>query len=83
MFDELLTLRHTGDFGGDPSAITFEWFAHPDVDGTPPMPLPDPDNGQLNGLFIDGHAEGCNRSRLGELGVNALFGPDTKPGYFD
>ncbi|MCB1008629.1 MAG: hypothetical protein KDB94_07025, partial [Acidobacteria bacterium] len=49
VFDEALTLRHSGDFAGQADGIEFEWFFHPDVDGTPPTPLPDPDNGQLNG----------------------------------
>ncbi len=49
IFDEQLVLRHSGDFGANPDALEYEWFYHPDADGTPPMPLPDPDNGQLNG----------------------------------
>ncbi|MDJ0653629.1 MAG: hypothetical protein QNJ40_05735 [Xanthomonadales bacterium] len=49
IFDEQLVLRHSGDFGGNPDALEFEWFYKPDLDGTPPMPLPDPDAGQLNG----------------------------------
>lgn len=49
IFDEQLTLRHSGDFGGNPDALEFDWFFHPDMDGTPPTPLPDPDGGQLNG----------------------------------
>ncbi len=55
VFDEQLTLRHSGDFGGNPDGFEFEWYFHPDEDGTPPQPPPDPDNGQLNGwlLFTD------------------------------
>lgn len=49
VFDEQLTLRHSGDFAGNGDAIEFEWYFHPDLDGTPPEPLPDPENGQLNG----------------------------------
>ena len=49
IFDEQIVLRHSGDFGGNPDALEFEWFFHPDEDGTPPMPLPEPSNGQLNG----------------------------------
>lgn len=51
IFDEQLVLRHSGDFGGNPDALEFEWFFHPDMDGTPPMPLPQPEIGQLNGWF--------------------------------
>jgi hypothetical protein len=49
IFDEQLVLRHSGDFGGNPDALEFEWFFKPDIDGTPPLPVPDPENGQLNG----------------------------------
>ncbi len=49
VFDEALTMRHSGDFAGQADGLEFEWFFHPDIDGTPPSPLPDPDNGQLNG----------------------------------
>ncbi len=49
VFDEALTLRHSGDFAGNVDGIEFEWFFHPDEDGLPPSPNPDPDNGQMNG----------------------------------
>jgi hypothetical protein len=49
IFDEQLVLRHSGDFGGNPDALEFEWFFRPDQDGTPPSTLPDPSTGQLNG----------------------------------
>ncbi len=39
-------------------------------------------HGCANGLFIDAHGEACNRFRLERLGVRALYGPDTVPGYF-
>ncbi|NBD96079.1 MAG: hypothetical protein GVY11_06365 [Gammaproteobacteria bacterium] len=51
IFDEQLTLRHSGDFGGDPDALEFEWYFRPDQTGLPPEELPDPDSGQLNGWF--------------------------------
>jgi prepilin-type N-terminal cleavage/methylation domain-containing protein/prepilin-type processing-associated H-X9-DG protein len=38
--------------------------------------------GSANGLFLDGHAEACNRPRLERLGIEALYGADTIPGYF-
>ena len=40
VFDEQLTLRHSGDFGGHPDDFNFEWFSTPDTGGTPPG-LPD------------------------------------------
>jgi len=49
LFDEQLVLRHSGDFGGNPDALAFEWYFHPDANGTPPMPLPDPSTGQMHG----------------------------------
>src|SRR5206468_1790229 len=30
VFDERLTIRHSSDFGGDPSGLEFEWYYHPD-----------------------------------------------------
>jgi hypothetical protein len=61
VFDEQLVLRHSGDFGGNPDALEFEWYYHPDSDGTPPMPLPQPEVGQLNGWFklATGGAQGA------------------------
>lgn len=49
IFDEQITLRHSGDFGGNPDALEFEWFFQPDLTGLPPQPLPNPETGQLNG----------------------------------
>ena len=37
---------------------------------------------RANGLFIDGHVEACNRPRLENLGIAALYEIDTVPGYF-
>jgi len=48
VFDENLTLHFNGDFGGRSDEIEFEWYYHPDEDGTPPEP-PDPEHGQMNG----------------------------------
>jgi hypothetical protein len=76
IFDEQLVLRHSGDFGGNPDALEFEWFFHPDMDGTPPMPLPQPEIGQLNGWFqfptpnpqgqVDISIEGANIQTLSD-----------------
>ncbi len=35
-----------------------------------------------NGFFLDGHVEACGRIRLENLGIQALYGQDTVPGYF-
>jgi hypothetical protein len=39
-------------------------------------------NNHADGLFIDAHVESCKRTRLEQLGIQALYGPDTVPGYF-
>ena len=39
-------------------------------------------SGCANGLFLDAHVESSNRARLEGLGIQALFGPDPVPGYF-
>ncbi len=49
VFDEKLTLRHSGDFGGNPENFSFEWYYHPDTGGFSPTPLPSPETSQLNG----------------------------------
>ncbi|RME80717.1 MAG: PKD domain-containing protein, partial [Caldilineae bacterium] len=41
LFDEKLTLRHTGDFGGRPDKFQFQWFIAPvDDTGVSPTALP-------------------------------------------
>lgn len=37
---------------------------------------------RADALFMDGHAESVNQSRLDRLGINVFFGPDNRPGYF-
>ncbi|RLE34503.1 MAG: hypothetical protein DRJ61_05085, partial [Acidobacteria bacterium] len=74
VFDELLTLRHSGDFAGQADDIEFEWFFHPDEDGTPPTPLPDPEGGQMNGWFkfpVD-NPFGANEVTIGGANILAL-----------
>lgn len=39
-------------------------------------------NRKANGLFIDGHVEANNRTRLESLGISALFDVDTVPAYY-
>ena len=36
LFDEKLTLRHSGDFGGEPEKLYFAWYYKPDQTGLPP-----------------------------------------------
>lgn len=37
VFDEKLTLRHTGDFAGEPEKVFFQWYYQPDATGIPPL----------------------------------------------
>jgi prepilin-type processing-associated H-X9-DG protein/prepilin-type N-terminal cleavage/methylation domain-containing protein len=39
-------------------------------------------NKRANGLFLDGHVEGCKRLRLEAVGILGLFEKDTIPAYF-
>ncbi|HIE11466.1 MAG TPA: prepilin-type N-terminal cleavage/methylation domain-containing protein [Kiritimatiellae bacterium] len=39
-------------------------------------------DGRANGLFLDGHVESCDRNRLTAMGINAVYGADTRPGYW-
>lgn len=49
VFDEKLTLRHSGDFGGMPEKYQFEWYYHPDMDRLSPSPPPSPETFELWG----------------------------------
>ncbi len=43
VFDEQLTLRHNGDFGGDPSRLNFDWYyalKEKDCPSIPSLPYP-------------------------------------------
>lgn len=43
-FDQYVTMRHSGDFGGDPSQITFDWRYTFPVDGQVPTTTPSSDS---------------------------------------
>ncbi|MDX1570480.1 MAG: hypothetical protein R3200_08345 [Xanthomonadales bacterium] len=74
IFDEQLVLRHSGDFGGNPDALEFEWYYHPDIDGTPPEPLPSPETGQLSGWiqFPVGDGMGVNEISIEGANIQTL-----------
>ncbi len=74
IFDEQITLRFSGDFAGNSDALEFEWYSHPDADGTPPFPLPDPENGQLNGWlqFPVSNPFGANQITIGGANIQTL-----------
>jgi hypothetical protein len=74
IFDEQLVLRHSGDFGGNPDALEFEWFFKPDIDGTPPTPVPDPASGQLHGWiqFPVSDAQGAVEINISGANIQTL-----------
>jgi prepilin-type N-terminal cleavage/methylation domain-containing protein/prepilin-type processing-associated H-X9-DG protein len=39
-------------------------------------------NGSADVWCVDGHVEAMRKPRLERLGINALYGPDTIPGYY-
>ncbi len=75
VFDESVTLHFNGDFGGRMDQIQFQWFYHPDEDGTPPEPLPDPEHGQLNGWIevpVPDSGRGANDVTIGGANLQTL-----------
>jgi hypothetical protein len=54
VFDEKLTLRHSGDFGGEPEKLYFAWYYKPDNSGLPPELPDDPTNTSGWVLFDEG-----------------------------
>lgn len=70
VFDEQLTLRHSGDFGGGPDALTFDWYYQPDQTGVPPALMPEPEAGRLNGWISLGPPQaGRNDFTIGGPGL--------------
>lgn len=78
VFDERLTLRHSGDFGGAPENLAFEWWTHPDSAVFSPLDVPIVDT---NGVVIDARGwvlykaatPGQNFITIGEGGESSLF----------
>jgi len=72
VFDERLTLRHSGDFGGEPQKYEFEWYYQPDQNGSsPPFPVTATDQTNWNGWIRfptspSGTNNGFNDVTLGE-----------------
>ena len=54
VFDEKLTLRHSGDFGGEPERLWFAWYYKPDNSGLPPaLPEDETDPSGSGWVFFD------------------------------
>jgi hypothetical protein len=58
LFDEKLTLRHSGDFGGEPEQLYFAWYYKPDNTGLPPD-LPQ-GTSDTNGWVLFDQGQGLN-----------------------
>ncbi len=80
VFDERLTLRHSSDFGGDPTGLEFEWYYHPDDSPSVRTTLPLVDG---NGTITDARgwqaipltvpANGANAVTIGDGGQSSLL----------
>ncbi len=74
VFDERQTLRHSGDFGGEPQNAEFEWYYHPDDSSFNPEDMPDPDNGDMRGwIRFQPDGFGCNDATIGDGGQSSLL----------
>ncbi|MBL4671562.1 MAG: hypothetical protein JKX81_04825 [Arenicella sp.] len=82
VFEEALTLRHSGVFGGDPEQVQFSWYIQPDSAGQPEVPVGSPAsagwslwqnnlNGKNDGLDIT--IEGANITTLSDNWVVANY----------
>lgn len=75
---DYLHLADTTSQGVPYTAMQYQYFRSDDNPGR----VHGRHTGKANGLFIDGHVEACTQQRMGELGIAAEFGTDTKQGYF-
>jgi hypothetical protein len=80
VFDERITMRHSGDFGGAPELMQFEWYYHPDTGGEVATDLPVVDGtGNIidprGWLFysVDDLGKGFNDITIGEGPRNGLL----------
>lgn len=80
VFDERITMRHSGDFGGAPELMQFEWYYHPDTGGEVATDLPVVDGaGNIidprGWLFysVDDFGQGFNDITIGEGPRNGLL----------
>ncbi len=80
VFDERLTLRHSSDFGGDPTGLEFEWYYHPDDGPSVRTSLPLVDlHGNITDLRgwrllpLTVSANGANAVTIGDGGQSSLL----------
>ncbi len=80
VFDERITMRHSGDFGGAPELMQFEWYYHPDTGGEVATDLPVVDgSGNIidpRGWFVysvEDFGQGFNDITIGEGPRNGLL----------
>lgn len=81
VFDEKLTFRHSGDFGGEPQRLEFEWYYTSDYPGFDPTELPtiNPDGtvadlrGWLRYTVVSPGVNGANDITIGDGGLSSLL----------
>jgi hypothetical protein len=72
-FDERLSIRHSSDFGGDPTGLEFQWYYHPDTGPgvRTTLPVVNPSTGAITDLkgwepYPVSPADGATTITLGE-----------------
>jgi hypothetical protein len=81
VFDEKLTLRHSGDFGGEPQRLEFEWYYQPDDPGFSRTNLPsvatdgsiDALNGWIKMSGVPAGVNGYNDITIGDGSTSSLL----------
>ena len=68
VFDERVVLRHSLDFGGNPDALTFEWFYQEDQGGPRPVTIPTNDPAWIR--IAEG--TGLNHITIGGTGARSI-----------
>ncbi len=83
VFSERLTLRHSGDFGGDPADVQFDWYLQLDTDGEPDDLPSDMVNAWIKDTIASGEGsheltiEGANVRTLSDNWVYVHYGPSS------
>ncbi len=72
VFDESLTLRHSGDFGGEPERFYFRWYYKESSDGISPNLPPDNDLGTGWTLFSGQEGWGVNDITISGAGTSLV-----------
>ncbi|MBX3744105.1 MAG: hypothetical protein KF833_02245 [Verrucomicrobiae bacterium] len=83
VFSEMISVRHSADFGAEPERLTFEWWYRPDGIGVDPTDLPvvdpvtgdvtDPRGWLLFTAYTPPDGRGVNYVTLGDGGMSSLL----------